>query len=225
MQKNFESNVDFTEQTILRSDIVEMLKASKNRDSPAVLSPKSIQVSFFCNLLNVTDDFVYLKNPIPPELAKLVLSSTEVGLYCGTYWLTAPSVFAFGTNIKFPIPETAIYGQSRNADRIYFSQKEQARVEIQHPFDPKCILNRKIFDMSPGGLSFRAIHQTAFLQPGRILPMLRVYLGDELKTESAGKIVYIKQIIDLNGRDYFQVGVQFIEFQNPNEDTDETDDA
>ncbi|MEY4066273.1 MAG: hypothetical protein RIR26_2481, partial [Pseudomonadota bacterium] len=100
--------------------------------------------------------------------------------------------------------------QSRSEQRKIFSAHDRAEVVIVHPFDGGTVLRRRLYDLSKGGLSFRARTQTRLMQPGRVFAKLEIIQsgkGSEIKT---GRVVYIKQIFEENGRHYYQVGVQFI---------------
>ena len=194
---------------VSREDIIEVMRMAREREEPLVLSPQNKGVSFFCTILDVNDESIVIKNPIPPEMAPSILAAPGYGLFCRNYLIQSSKLIPAGTHIRFPVPEFATINQARNQKRVSFSAKENAIVEIQHPFDPGTVLRRRVFDFSNGGMSFRARVSTPFVQPGRVLPLCRIFLQGLPYETRAGRVVYVKQIVDINGLDYFQVGVQF----------------
>lgn len=198
-------------QTLSRDEIIEVVSLAKEREEPVVLSPYGLDVSFFCIVADVTPEHVVLKNPIPAGLAARARAVSEFGLFCRMYQLRADRLEPFGTFIKFPLPEFAELNTARQLERVHFAAKENAVVEIQHPFDSSTTLRRRVFDLSSGGMSFRARRKTPFLQPGRILPSCQIYLQGLPYEKRKARVVYVKQIIDVNAHSFYQVGVQFIE--------------
>lgn len=194
-----------------KEEIVRLITLAKEREEPVVLSPKNLPMSFFCNVVHVDDEFVTLKNSIPPALAPYVVVAESFGLFCRLYWFHTEKIIPAGVYLKLPLPEQAQLGETRQMERIGFSEKENAKVEIQHPFDTGTTLSRRVFDLSDAGMSFRARHATPFLQPGRHLPELNIFVKGKLNKSCAGRVVYIKQIVDVSGQDFYQVGVQFLE--------------
>jgi hypothetical protein len=194
-----------------RDSIVEFLALAKEREEPVVLSPQGLNTSFFCLVTDVSHLYLTLRNPIPPEKVPLLNTVESYALFCRSYLLVAKKLEPFGTLVRFPVPDFAALNQARQMERVHFSAKENVVVEIQHPFDPATVLRRRVFDMSKGGLSFRSRTKNPFIQPGRILPSCQIFLQGLPYERKRGRIVYVKQIIDLNSCDYYQVGVQFIE--------------
>lgn len=194
-----------------RHEIVEVVSMAREREEPLVLSPQGKAVSFFCMALEVAEDAVVIRNPIPPHMAPGVLIAQAYGLFCRNYHIQSSALVPVGTHLRFPIPEFATLNKARNEERVYFAPKENAIVEIQHPFDPGTVLRRRVFDLSTGGMSFRARIDSPFIQPGRTLPSCRIFLQGLPYETRSGRVVYVKQIIDINSQSYFQVGVQFTE--------------
>jgi hypothetical protein len=202
---------------ISRDIMLDALQLAKDREEPVVLSPEGKGVSFLTTVLEMSREWVTLKNPVPPELASFVVDSPQYLLFFRSFKMAAPRLFPHGVNLQFPISHDVEQTQSRNEERIYFSEKERAWIEIQHPFDSATQLFRRVFDLSQGGLSFRARVHTPFIQSGRLLPSCEVFVDGESRVKKSGKIVYVKQIIDLRGQSYFQVGVQFTDAEGGEE--------
>jgi|GEM_PF-559846 len=204
--------------TLTRQEIVDVVSLAREREEPVVLSPQGLDVTFFCVVLDVTPEHVVLRNPIPPAMASRLHEVRDFGLFCRMYLLKAPRLEPYGTQLRFPLPDYAELNQARQLERVHFAAKENAVVEIQHPFDSSTVLRRRVFDLSTGGMSFRARKRTPFIQPGRILPACQIFLQGLPYEKRRGRVVYVKQIIDVNAHSDFQVGVQFLE-------ADEEDDA
>ena len=197
--------------TLTRDEIVDVVGLAREREEPVVLSPQGLDVTFFCVVLDVSSDHVILRNPIPPEMAAKLESVRGYGLFCRMYLLRAARIEPYGTQIRFPLPDFAELNQARQLERVHFAAKENAVVEIQHPFDSSTVLRRRVFDLSSGGMSFRARTRTPFVQSGRILPSCQIFLQGLPYEKRRGRVVYVKQIIDVNAHSYYQVGVQFVE--------------
>ncbi|MCA2959934.1 MAG: PilZ domain-containing protein [Silvanigrellales bacterium] len=198
-------------QTLSREEIMEVIGLAREREEPVVLSPYGLDVSFFCVIADVTPEHVVLKNPIPASLAVRAREASEYGLFCRMYQLRADHLEPFGTFVKFPLPEFAELNKARQLERVHFAAKENSIVEIQHPFDTSTMLRRRVFDLSSGGMSFRARRKTPFIQPGRVLPSCQIYLQGLPYEKRRARVVYVKQIIDVNAHSFYQVGVQFID--------------
>ena len=196
---------------LTKEEIIEIMSLAKEREEPLVLSPMGMRVSFFCLMVDLNTDYITFKNPIPYELAPNIREASEFGLFCRMYQLKSKSLEPYGTLLRFPLPDFASLNQSRQEERVYFAAKEKAVVEITHPFDPGTVIRRRVFDLSKKGMSFRARTSTPFIQPNRLLPSCQIYLQGLPYDKKRGRIVYVKQIFDVNVKSYYQVGVKFIE--------------
>lgn len=194
-----------------KQEVIESLVEALNCEEPLILSPQDTPISMFCELTSVEDDFVLLRNPIPPLLAPYVMFASSYNLFCRSFWIKSRKLEPHGREVKFFLESFGNKDIQRTLARQTFSERDRAFVEIRHPFDKATTLRRRIFDLSAGGLSFRARRQTPFMQPPRFLPELRVFVNNEIVDTHAGHIVYVKQIIDETGESHFQVGVRFDE--------------
>lgn len=207
MQKN--SNSVSVPSVIERKEIARLLRESYEREEPLVFSPSGVAISFFCLIRELTDTEVLLQNPVHPELAHAVMQSEQFFVFCRSYRIEIQRFSPRGQDLVFEIPEKAYLSQERTKARTYYSEKDRAHVMISHPFDKDAEIRRKLIDTSEGGLSFRASKMTAFIQPGRTLPRLRLFVRGQLVSERSGNIVYVTRIVDPAGESYHQVGVQF----------------
>jgi hypothetical protein len=213
MQSVPDTSVDSKGNPVLlgKEEIVEIMSLAKEREEPVVLSPVGLGVSFFCLITEVNLDHVLIRNPIPPHLAPAASACPEFSFFCRMYMMKFDHLEPFGTQLRFRLPDHAALNQGRQEERVYFSTKENAVVEIQHPFDPATVMRRRVFDLSKKGMSFRSKTMNPFLQAGRRLPLCQIFLQGLPYEKKQGQIVYVKGIIDVNMKAYFQVGVQFID--------------
>jgi len=114
-------------------------------------------------------------------------------------------------NILIKIPLEIHRMQNRIEERTYFSTKDNVYATILHPFDSGTIIKRKVLDLSESGMSIRSRFRTKLMEPGRIFQEIKIYKNDNILIQKKAKVIYLKQIVDLQGMAQFQVGMQFIE--------------
>lgn len=192
-------------------EIAEALRSALDNEEPVVLSPFGKPISFFCSILDMNESFVTLKNPIHPDFIPYIVTAKNFALHCRSHRLEAQSLLPVGTKICFPFNPSATKAAVRQNVRTSFFKEEDAFVRIEHPFDKGTVFTRPLYDYSNEGMSFRARLPTPFLQPGREIPSCRVFIQGKFHAEKSGRIVYVKQIVDLNGQSFYQVGVQFVD--------------
>jgi hypothetical protein len=202
MQRNSEENN-------LKLEVVQALKNAAEKQETVIFSPKDKPISMFSHVEEVTDEYVSIRNSIPPLLAPYVVGASSFQVLCGPYWVRCDRFFSRGRELRIPLTEFGTIEMARADERHFFSETDDARVRISHPFDSGAFLTRRVFDFSDGGMSFRSRLNTLFMQPGRHLPSLEIFVGGELRAKRSGQVVYVKQVIDALGNDYFQVGVRF----------------
>ncbi|MBM3382609.1 MAG: hypothetical protein FJY29_09245 [Betaproteobacteria bacterium] len=180
------------------------------KNQPLLLSPKGKMMSFLCTPVAITEEAIIFKNSIPLEVLPEVITSTEFTVTCRDYLVMSAALFAHGTEIRFPTHHISLLPQSRTEARQIFSSEEIAEVVIAHPFDAGTVLRRRLYDLSKGGLSFRSRTKSKLMQPGRIFEKLEIVHPSAPAEIKSGRIIYIKQIFEESGRNYHQVGIQFI---------------
>jgi hypothetical protein len=199
-----------------RTELYEVLNQAKISEEPIVFSPlfssTEKQVSFISVLEEISEDFIFFKNPVPLNLIAKFSECTGYTMFVRTYLLQSEKIQSQGTMLKFPIPEYAQQNQMRTEERTYYSSKLKNYVLIKHPFDQGTTLKRRLLDISKGGLSFCAPVESAFIRVGRSLPLVKVYISDKLFLETSAQIVYSKKIIDTTTEtptSLVQVGLKF----------------
>lgn len=178
---------------------------------PIILSPKGKSMSFLCTPISCTDEAIIFKNSIPIDVLPEVVTSTEFTATCGDYQIVSAALFAHGTDIRFPTHHISLLRQSRKEDRFIFPAEANAEIHITHPFDSGSMLKRRMYDISSGGLSFRSHAQTRLMQPGRIFQNIKIRQPNKADETRTCRVVYVKKIFEENSHSYHQVGVQFLD--------------
>jgi hypothetical protein len=201
-----------------RSELYKELNEVRLLEEPVVFSPifpaSEKQVSFICNLEEVTEEFLTFKNPFPLELVKWIEKCEGFTIFSRMYLIRAEKIESQGTLVKFPVPDFAMHNQLRTEQRTTYSPKLKNHVLIKHPFDNGTVLKRRLLDLSSGGLSFCAPKESAFIKVGRLLPEVKVIINQQNVQNSPAQIVYAKKIIDTTLEPHatlLQVGLKFTE--------------
>lgn len=197
-------------ESIERPELIKLLHSHHRLGQYLVLSPEARGVSYFCSIDEVHPDYVTVKNPVPPETIHYMVTAPKFKLFVGSFWLESENLVSHGCQLKFEIPEVAYSSQVRSSQRITVAENEEVYVKIKHPFDTSTILVRKVFDYSTDGLSFRSNDESRLIQPGRKLKGCVLIKDGELIGNYDGEIVYVKQIIWIDGKIYHQVGLRFV---------------
>ena len=193
------------------NDVIDYIKKSQENQETFVLSPKDQKISFFFEVLKISNDEMVIKNPIPPIHAPYVMSSSSYTVFFKNFWINIDKIIPSGTNILIKIPLEIHRMQNRIEERTYFSTKDNVYATILHPFDSGTIIKRKVLDLSESGMSIRSRFRTKLMEPGRIFQEIKIYKNDNILIQKKAKVIYLKQIVDLQGMAQFQVGMQFIE--------------
>jgi len=196
---------------ISKSDFEKVYYELIQHKQPLVLSPRGKSVSFLCTPTAVLDDAVVFHNSIPVDILPEIVTSTEFTLVCRNFQLVSAALFAYGTEIRFPMHHISLLPQSRADERLVFSASDEAEVIVTHPFDAGTVLRRRLYDMSKGGLSFRGRTHTKLMQPGRVFNDMKIKVKGQEDLVAQGRVVYVKQIFEENSHNFHQVGVQFIQ--------------
>lgn len=199
----------------IKRDVLQALRAAAEKQAPVILSPKDKPVSLFSLIENVSDEFITIRNSIPPLMAPFLLGARSFQILSGSYWIGCDNLVPHGRDLRIPVVNFGRIEMARVSERVCFSANEDVRARIAHPFDAGTFLLRRVYDLSEGGMSFRSRFNTPFMQTGRILPSIEILFNGVANSVRSGQVVYVKQIIDVAGNDYFQVGVRFENEEEP----------
>ncbi len=193
----------------LKMEILQALRNAAERQESVILSPKEKPISLFSRIESVSEEYVAIQNSIPPIMAPYIMGAPAFQILLGSYWIGCEKFRVHGKELRLPVVDFGCVEMARASERVCFSENEDARVRIAHPFDSGAHLWRRVYDFSDGGMSFRSRLNTPFMQPGRVLPSLEFVVGGETRSQHSGQVVYVRHIIDISGDESFQVGVRF----------------
>jgi hypothetical protein len=192
-----------------KAEIIEVLRAAAESGEGVILSPQEKPISLFANIESVTEENLIISNSIPPLMVPYVLGAKSFQVLLGSWWVRCRTLAAHGRYLKIAYDDFGRVELARTKVRRGFSEQDDAKVRIRHPFDSGTWLVRSLYDFSEGGMSFRSRMSTPLMQPNRVFDCMEVFWGGELRSTQKGRIVYVRQIIDIKGQYFFQVGVQF----------------
>ncbi len=166
-------------------------------------------VSFVGTIVSVNDDSVVIEHPIGPEYAHWAAGLSTMSLSCKSYLMQECKFQIVGRNIRFLLPEFADRIQDRMHERTNFIGDDENYVLLKHPIDADTFLRRRLFDLSEGGFSFRSTTQSKLMVPNRHLPNIEIHVRDCPPARYAGRVIYVRKILELAAEMSFQIGVQF----------------
>jgi hypothetical protein len=204
----------------LKDAVMQALRRALENEEPIIISPKNKPVSLFSYVEAITDDFITIHNSMPLQMAPYLMSAPSFQILLGSYWIRFEKFVPHGRQLRLPVVDFGKLEMARASERQCFSEKDDVFVKIAHPFDSGTSLTRRVFDFSDGGMSFRTRLSTPFMQTGRHLSRLEIFRNGNLSSRHSGQVVYVKQIIDAIGNDYFQVGVRFKTPEEPIQGSD-----
>ena len=193
-----------------RDQIYQDLLSLKKSQQHLTLTTIPGQINFLTKVVKIDEENIYLKNTIPPNMAPLVSCSSSFQLLTPNWSHHFEVLGSWGLLLMVPLPDRVDAMPVREEERRAVSDSEDITIAVHHPFDKSTTLYRKVFDYSKGGLSFRALHGSALLQQGRVLPKIDLLINGEVYSTHKAKVVYIKQVVSVREESYFQVGIQFI---------------
>lgn len=200
---------ELAKEKLTQQEVFVLLKQAAQAHEPLILSPSGLSMSFFCHVGDVNEREVVIQSSIPPALAPRIAKCDLFSLHFRSYRIVLNKLEPKGLGLAFELPVEAELAQERADEREYFEREEGTYLLIAHPYDKSTVIRRSVFDLSNGGLSFRAIQLTSFVQPGRILPKVQIYVRGKHKMNRQGKIIYVTRIIEADGKLFYQVGVKF----------------
>ena len=173
------------------------------------ISGDSLQITFQTFILAVHTDHVTLSNRIKPRFISAFVASRAFSLQAGMVRYQSDHISSDGEHMIFPLKADAVIEETRQAERISFAADERVIAEILNPFDGETRLSKAVMDMSSMGLSLRTSFESKLFQPETYLPQIRVLIGGEIFKQGPGRVVYRRNLMDLDGQMRSQVGVKF----------------
>ena len=173
------------------------------------ISGDGLQITFQTFILAVHTDHVTLSNRIKPRFISAFVASRAFSLQAGMVRYQSDRITSDGEHMIFPLKADAVIEETRQAERISFAADERVIAEILNPFDGETRLSKAVMDMSSMGLSLRTSFESKLFQPETYLPQIRVLIGGEIFKQGPGRVVYRRNLMDLDGQMRSQVGVKF----------------
>lgn len=186
-----------------------ILKECHLEKLPVFFSGNNLPITFQTYLLKVSDDHVLLENRVKPRWIHQMMQSKQWWLQARMTRFSSDTVHSDGANIIFRLKNNSLIEETRQSERFSFAADECVICEILNPYDGKTRLYKTVMDMSATGLSLRTTLDSMLFKPGTFLPDIKVRLDGEPYTQTAGRIVYTRKILDLSGQLRTQVGIKF----------------
>ena len=188
----------------LKATILEMVAARE----PAYLAGSGCEITFQALMSGMDLDKIHITNPIRPSLIKQFMESKDFYLQCRMIRLQTTVLEAAGTHMLFKVQENSFIAETRLEERLIFASEENVTCEILNPYDGQTVLQKKVLDISPSGLSLRTQRPSQLFQQGTQFEKLKILIDGRVYTESSGRIVYCRQLMDLKNKLNVQVGIK-----------------
>ena len=187
----------------------EILQECYQNKLPVLFSGADLAITFQTFLLKVSAHEVVLENRVKPRWINQIMHSKQWSLQARMTRFSSDTVYTDGANFVFVIKENSMIEETRQSERFSFTADECVICEILNPYDGETRLSKTVMDMSATGLSLRTTFDSMLFKPDTVLPEIRVRIDGELYSQTAGRIVYTRQILDLSGQLRRQVGIKF----------------
>lgn len=177
---------------------------------PVFLTGDALPITFQTFVLGTASDHILLENRIKPEYIRKFRSSKTFIVQAEMVRFKSQALDVDGVNLIFPISDESVIGETRQSERLAFTNEERVVVEILNPFDGETRVTKSVMDISANGLSLRTSFDSPLFSPGNILPSLKIIIDGNTFKEVKGETVYNKRFMDLSGKLRIQVGVKFL---------------
>ena len=189
----------------------QLLQQAATENSLVYLSAPGLQVTFQLRLTEAKPTYLLLNNCIPAEHITSVMKARDLSLQVEMVRFRCVALGSDGLRLLFPLEDDAIIEETRQSERFSFSNEERVVCEVFNPFDGETRLTKTVMDLSANGLSLRTTFDSALFEPGVELPELKIIVDGEKYRSSSGRVVYKRRLINIDGKQRLQVGVQLDE--------------
>jgi len=180
-----------------------------NDKSAAYISSDALPISFQTKILKIEDDHLVLKNTVTPEYISRVMEGKNFFFQVSMVRYQASKMMTDGSNIIYPLSDSSLIKDERQAERFSFTAEEKVICEILNPHDLETRISKPVLDMSAYGLSFRTTFDSKLIVPGTSLKEIRVLIDGEPYKSTSGKIIYQRRLMNMQGQIRIQVGIKF----------------
>ncbi len=176
---------------------------------PVLFSGDGLGITFQTHILKVDTERVMLENRVLPRFIRAVVGSKNFSLQARMVRFQSDRLGTDGEHVIFPLGENSMIEETRQAERFSFAAEERVIVEILNPYDGETRLSKAVMDMSATGMSLSTTFDSQLFKAETFLPSLRVMIDGELYTQTRGRVVYNRKLLDLSGQLRTQVGIKF----------------
>ncbi len=196
----------------------QILEQALYEKTPAYFSSDAVPISFQTRLLDIANDHLVIENTVTPDFIKAVNSGSHYLFQVAMIRFQAARMASDGVNIIFPLADNSLIEETRQSERFPFTLEEKVICELLNPYDGETRISKPVLDMSAYGLSLRTTYESKLIQPGTVLPDIRVLIDGEPYKRTSGTVVYQRRLMNLQGHIRIQVGIKFT---NENQNTPE----
>lgn len=186
-----------------------LLQEAQSVKIPVLFSGDGLGITFQTHIHKVDKEMVLLDNRVPPRFIRAVSTSKNFGMLARMVRFQSDRIETDGERIIFPLGENSLIEETRQAERFSFAAEERVIVEILNPYDGETRLSKAVMDMSATGMSLSTTFESQLFKPDTFLPSLRVMIDGELYTQTRGRVVYNRKLLDLSGQLRMQIGIKF----------------
>ncbi len=196
--------------TTMATDFLDEVERSLKEQHPVYLSGEGFEATFESRILSHSQSQITLQNSVPYTMISRVMAGRQCSLQLGRCRLFSDSPLSSdGLNLIMSCSRSEKYGETRGAERFPFSSKESVFCQFHNPYDPPTLLKKKVTDMSAGGLSLVSRRGTKLFSKETPLRDLEILVDGKTYKKANGRVVYQRQLLDLQGRAFDQIGIQF----------------
>ena len=189
--------------------ITELLRETFTRKGPVFFSSEGTDVTFQTRIVKLDNSRIVLENTVRPEFIRDVIQAKKFALLVQMVRFQSEDIKSDGEHLIFPLRENSVVQETRQSERFPFTAEERVVCEILNPFDGETRIHRSVMDMSATGLSLRTTFDSLLYRPGTFFPELKVLIDGKPYTQTAGRVVYNRKLMNPKGQLRLQVGIKF----------------
>ena len=179
----------------------------KSVESSFVLIPEQRSVRETANLVGAGDTGLAFRCE---QICSLVASETVLVLYTHdfvSYSFQTDIVSVSDRQVRLSMPQSIHYSERRSKGRTPTST--ETTLSLPLPWRPGETVSWPIYELSAGGLSFRADSKEVFFWPGTALPGAFVTDHGESRSVDEAVVKHLTSMRDDDGTEWLRVGVAF----------------
>jgi len=185
-----------------------VLDNAQAEKTPVYLSGSALDMTFESRIIRCEDTLVLLENGILSPYIRAFLASSSFSLQCSMIRFISERIESDGVHVVFPISAKTLIDETRQSERFPFAAEERVVCDLLNPFDGETRLKKAVMDMSAEGLSLRTNYDSKLFDPGTVFTDMRVLIDGKPYTQTAGRVVYKRKLLDLKGKLKLQIGFQ-----------------